>query len=167
LALRNDVKPSSAAPVPSGAGRGEVEKIVVDRTLYETVTTEDGLDRWIAEARHQGYVAVDTETDCIDCIVARLVGVSLATQPNKACYIPIAHIGSDMFSDAPSQLPAALVLAKLKGLLEDPAVLKIGHNLKYDWVMFDKSGIALGPYDDTMLMSFALDAGLGTHCGSG
>ena len=163
LALRNDVKPSSAAPVPSGAGRGEVEKIVVDRTRYETVTTEDALDRWIAEARHQGFVAVDTETDCIDCIVARLVGVSLATQPNKACYIPIAHIGSDMFSDAPSQLPAALVMAKLKGLLEDPAVLKIGHNLKYDWVMFDKSGIALGPYDDTMLMSFALDAGLGTH----
>ena len=161
--LRNDVKPSSAAPVPSGAGRGTVDKIVVDRSLYETVASAEALDAWIAEARHQGYVAVDTETDCIDCIVARLVGISLATAPGRACYIPIAHIGSDMFSEAPSQLPAALVMERLKSLLEDPGVLKIGHNLKYDWVMFDKAGIALGPYDDTMLMSFALDAGLGAH----
>ena len=80
----------------------EPEKITVDRTQYETVTSEEALDRWIAEARHLGYVAIDTETDCIDCIVARLVGISLATAPNKACYIPIGHGGGDLFSDAPS-----------------------------------------------------------------
>src|SRR5688500_5898885 len=66
----------------------EKEKITVDRTQYETVVTEEALDRWIAEARHLGVVAIDTETDCIDCIVAKLAGISLATAPNKACYIP-------------------------------------------------------------------------------
>jgi DNA polymerase-1 len=161
--VARDVKPSSSAPVPSGTGRGEVDKIVVDRTLYETVTTLDALDRWIAEARHQGYVAVDTETDCIDCVVARLAGISLATGPNKACYIPVGHSGRDMFADAPEQLAKVAVLERLKPLLEDAGVLKIGHNFKYDWVMFAKEGIDVGPYDDTMLLSFALDAGLGSH----
>ncbi len=161
--LSRDVKPSSSAPVSSGAGRGAVDKIAIDRGLYETVASLEMLDKWIAEARHQGFVAVDTETDCIDCVVARLAGISLAIAPNRACYIPVGHSGADMFSDAPSQLAKADVLARLKSLLEDPAVLKIGHNLKYDWVMFAKEGIALAPYDDTMLMSFALDAGLGGH----
>lgn len=141
----------------------EAEKITVDRTAYETVTSEEALDRWIAEARHQGFVAVDTETDCIDCVVARLVGISLATQPNKACYIPVGHGGGDLLSDAPNQLPMALVLDRLKALLEDPAVLKIGHNFKYDMVMFAKAGIAVAPYDDTLVMSFDLDAGRSGH----
>jgi DNA polymerase-1 len=137
----------------------EPEKITVDRSKYMTVTDEAELDRWIAEARAQGYVAIDTETDCIDCIIAKLAGVSLATAPNKACYIPVGHSGLDMFAEAPNQLPLDLVLGKLKPLLEDPAVLKVGHNLKYDWVMFDKAGIDVAPIDDTMVMSFDLDAG--------
>src|SRR5687768_8735289 len=119
------------SPAPS-AKPAAPEKITVDRTLYETVIDEAALDRWIGEARHQGFVAVDTETDCIDCIIAKLVGISLATAPNKACYVPIGHGGGDLLSEAPNQLPFELVLAKLKPLLEDPAVLKIGHNLKYD-----------------------------------
>lgn len=139
------------------------EEIKVDRSAYETVTDEEALDRWIADARAQGYVALDTETDCIDCVIARLAGISLATGPNRACYIPVGHSGADLYSDAPDQLDQALVLSKLKALLEDPAVLKIGHNLKYDWVMFDKTGIAVAPCDDTMLMSFDLDAGLHGH----
>ncbi len=143
----------------SRGGAAEPEKIEIDRSKYETVTDEAALDRWIAEATAQGYVAVDTETDCIDCIVAKLAGVSLATGPNRACYIPVGHSGADLYSDAPNQLPMALVLAKLKPLLEDPAVLKIGHNFKYDWVMFDKAGIDVAPVDDTMVMSFDLDAG--------
>jgi DNA polymerase I len=147
----------------SSSKPAEPEKIVVDRTQYETVITEESLDRWIAEAKHQGYVAIDTETDCIDCIVAKLAGISLATQPNKACYIPVGHVGADLLSDAPSQLPAELVLGKLKPLLEDPAVLKIAHNLKYDWVMFEKAGISVAPYDDTLVMSFDLDAGRSNH----
>jgi DNA polymerase-1 len=155
----------------SGAGYNEVmasvepkklaepEKIEVDRSKYVTVTDAAELDRWIAEARGQGYVAIDTETDCIDCIIAKLAGISLATAPNKACYIPVGHSGADLYSDAPNQLPLDLVLGKLKPLLEDPAVLKVGHNLKYDWVMFDKAGIDVAPIDDTMVMSFDLDAG--------
>jgi DNA polymerase-1 len=149
----------TAAPVKPA----EAEAITVDRSLYETVTSEEALDRWIAEARRQGFVAVDTETDCIDCIVARLVGISLATAPNKACYIPVGHGGGDLLSDAPTQLPFALVMDKLKTLLEDPSVLKIGHNLKYDWVIFAKAGITVTPYDDTLVMSFDLDAGRSGH----
>jgi DNA polymerase-1 len=141
----------------------EKEKILVDRTQYETVVSEEALDRWIAEARHQGYVAIDTETDNLDNITAKLAGISLATQPNKACYIPIGHVGGDLYSDAPSQLSAEVVLAKLKPLLEDPAVLKIAHNFKYDWVMFARAGIDVAPYDDTLVMSFDLDAGRSNH----
>src|SRR6185369_8035105 len=88
----------------------EKEKITVDRTQYETVISEEALDRWIAEARHKGYVAIDTETDNLDNMTAKLAGISLATEPNKACYIPIGHVGGDLYSDAPKQLPADLVL---------------------------------------------------------
>src|SRR5215217_2173408 len=152
----NDVM---AAMESKRAPTSEPEKIEIDRSKYETVTDEAALDRWIAEASAQGYVAVDTETDCIDCIIAKLAGISLATGPNPACYIPVGHTGGDLLSEAPNQLPLELVLAKLKPLLEDPAVLKIGHNLKYDWVMFEKAGIVVAPVDDTMVMSFDLDAG--------
>jgi DNA polymerase-1 len=151
----------ASRPTPSEAAKKE--KIAVDRTQYECVISEEALDRWIAEAQHQGYVAIDTETDALDNISARLVGVSLATQPNKACYIPIGHVGGDLYSDAPKQLPGELVLGKLKPLLEDPAVLKIAHNLKYDWVMFVRAGIDVAPYDDTLVMSFDLDAGRSNH----
>jgi DNA polymerase-1 len=173
--LLNRLTTGGSVPVAgrssSGAGYNEVmasmepkklaepEKITVDRSKYVPVTDEAELDRWIAEARAQGFVAIDTETDCIDCIIAKLAGVSLATGANKACYIPVGHSGADLYSDAPNQLPLDLVLAKLKPLLEDPAVLKVGHNLKYDWVMFDKAGIGVAPIDDTMVMSFDLDAG--------
>jgi DNA polymerase-1 len=154
--VRNDVMAALDSKAPATP---QSEKIEVDRSQYETVTDEAALDRWIAEATAQGYVAIDTETDCIDCIIARLAGVSLATAPNRACYIPVGHSGGDLLSEAPNQLPLELVLGKLKPLLEDPAVLKVGHNLKYDWVMFDKAGIDVAPIDDTMVMSFDLDAG--------
>jgi DNA polymerase-1 len=145
-----DKKPSGPAPA---------EQIEIDRSKYETVTDEADLDRWIAEATTQGFVALDTETDCLDCIIAKLAGISLATAPNRACYVPVGHSGGDLYSDAPNQLPESLVLAKLKPLLEDPAILKIGHNFKYDWVMFHKAGIDVAPVDDTMVISFDLDAG--------
>ena len=148
---------------PAAATPPEAEKIAVDRSAYETVTTLEALDRWIAEAAALGLVAIDTETDCIDCVIARLVGISLATAPNKACYIPVGHSSADLYSDAPSQLPMNAVLERLKPLLEDPAVLKVGHNLKYDWVMFAKHDIDVAPYDDTLVMSFDLDAGRSGH----
>ncbi|MGE0774677.1 MAG: DNA polymerase I, partial [Sphingomonadaceae bacterium] len=150
--------PAKPAPPPPPA-----EAVPFDHKAYETVVTEEALDRWVAEARKSGIVAVDTETDDIDCIRARLVGVSLATEAGKACYIPLAHVGDGLLSDAPVQLPLATALAKLKLLLEDPAVLKIGQNLKYDLIMFRRNGIDVAPYDDTMLISFALDAGLHNH----
>ena len=154
----------AAATIATSPTRpAEPETIQVDREKYETIIDEEALDRWIAEARAQGFVAIDTETDCIDCVVARLAGISLATQPNRACYIPVGHSGADLYSDAPSQLAMELVLARLKPLLEDPAVLKIGHNFKYDWVMFDKAGIEVAPVDDTLILSFDLDAGLHGH----
>jgi DNA polymerase-1 len=155
--VRNDVMAAMEPKKP--AATAEPEKIEIDRSKYETVTDEASLDRWIAEATAQGYVAIDTETDCIDCIIAKLAGISLAIAPNRACYVPVGHSGADLYSDAPNQLPEALVLAKLKPLLEDPAVLKVGHNLKYDWVIFNKAGIGVAPMDDTMLISFDLDAG--------
>jgi DNA polymerase-1 len=136
----------------------------IDRSAYETVTTEEALDRWIAEATRNGLVAVDTETDGFDCVTAKLVGISLATECGKAAYIPLEHGGHDLLSERPDQLPADLVLAKLKPLLEDPAILKIGHNFKFDWIVFDRRGIEVAPIDDTLVMSFDLDAGgLASH----
>ncbi|HEY9552443.1 DNA polymerase I [Allosphingosinicella sp.] len=136
----------------------------IDRSAYETVTDETALDRWIAEAYEKGLVAFDTETDGRDCVTANLVGISLATDCGRACYIPLEHGGHDLLSDRPPQIDSALALAKLKPLLEDQAVLKIGHNLKFDWVVFNRRGIHIAPYDDTLVMSFNLDAGgLNSH----
>jgi DNA polymerase-1 len=136
----------------------------IDRSLYETVTSLDVLDRWIAEARANGFVAVDTETDGFDCVTAKLVGISLATECNKACYVPLEHGGHDLLSERPEQIPAAEALARLKPLLVDPAVLKIGHNFKFDWIVFDRRGICVAPVDDSLVMSFDLDAGgLNSH----
>ncbi|WP_423606321.1 DNA polymerase I [Sphingomonas sp. MS122] len=134
-----------------------------DHDGYETVVDETALDRWIVNARHQGWVAIDTETTGVDATRAELVGVSMALQPNLACYIPVAHGGTDMFAEKPAQLDRDLVIAKLKPLLEDPAVLKIGHNIKYDLIVLSRCGIEVAPYDDTIVMSFDLDAGLHGH----
>ncbi|MBW6524039.1 DNA polymerase I [Sphingomonas sp. RHCKR47] len=137
---------------------------------YETVVDEAKLDEWIAAAHHQGWVALDTETTGKDPMAADLVGISIALAPNRACYVPLAHGGSDMFAERPAQLDAALVLGKLKPLLEDAGVLKIGHNFKYDLIVLDRAYAAAGlgpvtiaPLDDTIVMSFDLDAGLHGH----
>jgi DNA polymerase-1 len=136
----------------------------IDRSAYETVTDEAALERWIAEAYAQGRFALDTETDSVDCVSAKLVGISMATECGKACYIPLEHGGHDLLSDRPDQLAATRVLEKLKPLLEDPAILKIGHNFKFDWIVFNVRGISVAPLDDTLVMSFDLDAGgLNSH----
>ena len=110
-------------------------------------------------AQAEGVVAVDTETDMLDCVSCGLVGISLAVAPNAACYIPVGHGGTDMFAERPAQLDKALVLAKLKPLLEDDSVLKIGQNLKYDMTVLRRHEIEVAPYDDTIVMSFDLEAG--------
>lgn len=137
-----------------------------DHDAYETVVDEDALDRWIQVARHQGWVAIDTETTGLDATRAELVGISLALHPNLACYIPLGHGGQDLLAEVPQQLDRAVALAKLKPLLEDPTVLKIGHNLKYDMIVLARcgeGGIRVAPYDDTIVMSFDLDAGRHGH----
>ncbi|MHA6721719.1 DNA polymerase I [Sphingomonas sp. RS2018] len=134
-----------------------------DHDAYETVVDEAALDRWITVARHQGWVAIDTETTGLDATRAELVGVSMALHPNLACYVPLGHGGSDMFAEKPVQLDRDVAIAKLKTLFEDPSVLKIGHNLKYDMIVLGRLGVAVAPYDDTILMSFDLDAGLHGH----
>ncbi|MBM7404858.1 MULTISPECIES: DNA polymerase I [Sphingomonas] len=137
-----------------------------DHDAYETVVDEDALDRWIQVARHQGWVAIDTETTGLDATRAELVGISLALHPNLACYIPLGHGGQDLLAEVPQQLDRAVALAKLKPLLEDSTVLKIGHNLKYDMIVLARcgeGGIRVAPYDDTIVMSFDLDAGRHGH----
>ncbi|MBU0669303.1 MAG: DNA polymerase I, partial [Alphaproteobacteria bacterium] len=131
----------------------------LDRAAYATVTTSAQLDEWIHRAFAARTIAVDTETSSLDAIQADLVGVSLALGPNDACYIPLGHGGSDMFAEKPRQIPIEVAAAKLKPLLEDDAVLKIGHNLKYDINVLARHGIRISPIDDTMVMSFDLDAG--------
>ena len=155
--IRSEARSGATAPAPAPVAQ------VFDRDAYDCVQTEAQLDAWIAEATLAGSIAVDTETDALDSMAAGLVGVSLSTGPNRACYIPLAHGGSDLFSDSPAQVPMATAIAKLKLLLEDPSVLKIGHNIKYDLNVLERYGISVAPIDDTMVMSFDLDAGKHNH----
>lgn len=155
--IRTEAKAAPAAAPPEPVAQS------FNLDAYACVQTEAELDAWISEARLAGVIAVDTETDGLDSIGAGLVGVSLATGPNRACYIPLAHGGSDLFSDAPQQLPVAKAIAMLKPLLEDASVLKVGHNIKYDLNVLERQGISVAPIDDTMVMSFDLDAGKRNH----
>jgi DNA polymerase-1 len=141
------------------------EAISVEDTEYDCVTDMAALKLWIDRAHQVGHVAVDTETTGLNPAAADLVGISLSVEPGKACYIPVGHTGDgdDLLSEKPEQLDKAAVIDALKPLLEDPSVLKIGQNLKYDMSVLSREGIALSPIDDTMLMSYALDAGKHGH----
>jgi len=139
-----------------------------DHGTYETVRDMAALDRWAALIGERGWVAVDTETTSLDEMRAELVGISLAVDPGQAAYIPLGHRqgGGDLFGSSDlveGQLPMEEVLAKLKPLLEDDAILKIGQNMKYDAKIFARHGITVAPFDDTMLMSYAMHAGLHGH----
>jgi DNA polymerase I len=141
----------------------------VDRGRYEIVREVARLNEWVARARELGLVAIDTETTTLDPMQATLCGVSLAVAANEACYVPLAHrVGGEkgsLFAGnlAPDQIPEPDAIAALKLLLEDRGVLKIGQNLKFDWQIFGLRGVDLAPYDDTMLMSYVLDAGRSDH----
>lgn len=144
----------------------EASSAPIDVHSYETITSLDRLKEWVAEARAQGFVAVDTETSALDANLADLVGFSLALQPGKAAYVPLQHRSdSDLFGGglAPGQIRVTDALDAVRPLLEDPSVLKIGQNLKYDWIVFKRHGIDVRPFDDTMLISYVLDAGKGSH----
>ena len=136
----------------------------IDHSAYECVRTVADLSRWIGWAYEAGQVALDTETNSLDVMQADLIGISLAVAPGKACYIPLQHRAGDGLFDSgllEGQIPLDQALTELKPLLADPGVLKIGQNLKYDIAVFNRHGVEVGPIDDTMLISYALDAGNG------
>jgi DNA polymerase-1 len=155
---------------------GEAAKVAIDTNAYACLRKVEELDQWIEEAILTGLVAVDTETTSLDAMQAELVGVSLALEAEpggavKACYIPLTHRSGeeDMFSHeaggtlVADQIPMDEALSRLKTLLEHPGVLKVAQNLKYDWLVLARLGIEVAPFDDTMLISYALDAGLHSH----
>lgn len=161
-------RPDVATPADLASARAAAARSTkVDRSLYRTVMDLSELQAWCARAVDQGFVAFDTETTGIDAQQADLVGVSLALAPNAACYIPLAHVGAGdgLFSEGrvPGQIPFAEALSALKGVLEDKGTLKIGHNVKYDAAILARYGITVGPFDCTMCMSYALDAGRANH----
>lgn len=161
-----------APAVPEGPAAVAEEKpaevIPFDHDAYEAVTEMAALDRWIALIRERGWVAIDTETTSLDEMRAELVGISLAVEPGAACYIPVGHTagGGDLFGSSKlveGQLGLEAVLAALRPVLEDESILKIGQNMKYDWKIFARHGIRMTPIEDTMLMSYAMHAGLHGH----
>ncbi|WP_119310092.1 DNA polymerase I [Cohaesibacter haloalkalitolerans] len=145
----------------------DVAALPIDNQSYQTVRTMAELQAWLDEAKRIGQVAVDTETDSLDAMQANLVGVSLATEPGKACYIPLAHMSGegDMFGGGlvEGQIPLQQAVKALKGMLEDPSILKIGQNLKYDTLLLSRYDIEVAPIDDTLLLSYVLDAGKHGH----
>ena len=155
--------PDIADSAPAEAVAKLPDAPAIDRSNYECVQTVAALDQWIVRATEQGVCAVDLETDSLESVTARIVGVCLATGPNQACYIPLGHASGDMFGETPQQIGLDEALAKLKPLLEDDAVLKVGQNLKYDMGVLAQHDIRIAPFDDTLVMSFNLDAGLHGH----
>ena len=148
------------------ARRNEALAVKVDRGAYECVRDMEALKRWIGWAYEAGVVALDTETSALDAMQADLVGISLAVAPGKACYIPLQHRGgADLFGGGllEGQITVAEAVAALKPLLCDEGVLKVGQNLKYDVVLLRRYGVEVFPVEDTMLISYALDAGKGGH----
>ncbi|MBN9525009.1 MAG: DNA polymerase I [Alphaproteobacteria bacterium] len=129
---------------------------------YALVLDETALQGWIARARATGLVAVDTETTSLEPMKATLVGISLSTAPGEACYIPVNHV-DDFGQRVQPQLDAATAVGLLQDMLADPAILKVGQNLKYDMVMLGRHGAVVAPYDDTMLISYVLDGGRHGH----
>ncbi|MBU1837244.1 MAG: DNA polymerase I, partial [Alphaproteobacteria bacterium] len=154
------------APVANVATPDEVP---FDADGYECVRTLDALQVWIDRIMERGYVAVDTETTSLNEMRADLVGISLCVTAGQACYIPLAHKAAaqdDLFGSdarAEGQIDFDACLAALKPLLEDGSILKIGQNMKYDAKIFALQGINVAPIDDTMLLSYAMHAGLHNH----
>ncbi len=145
------------------------EAVPFDAEKYEYVSDEAALQVWIDRIRERGYVAVDTETTGLNEMIADLVGISLCVEPGEACYIPLTHkaaASDDLFGSddiAEGQMDFDTCLAMLKPVFEDPAILKIGQNMKYDAKIFARHDITVAPIDDTMLMSYAMNAGMHNH----
>lgn len=166
-----------AAPVPDGtlmrpqdlveARKAQSASAKIDHASYVGILDLSVLKDWVDKAIEQGFVAFDTETTSLDPMQAELVGFSLALAPGKACYVPLIHksgqgdlLGGGMVE---GQIALDDALAELRRLLEDASVLIIAQNMKYDWLIMHRLGIDIARFDDTMLLSYVLDAGTGTH----
>jgi DNA polymerase-1 len=160
--------PKVAPPAPQPLEQPAAAPI--DTSVYECVRDLDALDRWIARARARGLVAFDTETDALSSATANLCGVSLAVGPGEACYIPVGHekedqglgLELDAHGDL-TQIPVADVMDRLRLILEDPTILKVAQNAKYDIAVLSRYGVDVSPVEDTMLISYVLEAGLHGH----
>ncbi|MGA9408858.1 MAG: DNA polymerase I [Roseobacter sp.] len=147
----------------------DIEEVPFDKAGYGSVGDAATLQGWIDTIYERGYVAVDTETTGLNEMTAELVGISLAVEPGKACYIPLIHkaqSSDDLFGSddlAEGQMTTAEALEMLKPVLEDESILKIGQNMKYDAKIFAQVGVTVAPIDDTMLMSYAMHGGLHGH----
>ena len=128
----------------------------IDVKNYESITNEKNLDKWIKILYEQSVIALDTETSSLNSLEADLVGVSFSYAPNKACYIPIAHKNI-------KGLKKEIVLKKIKPLLEDPSIKKVGQNIKFDFIILKRNNIEINSIEDTMLISYTLDAGTNRH----
>ena len=139
----------------------------IDTGAYVAIRDAATLKAWLAQAKDAGAVAFDTETTSSDPMLAELIGFSMAVAPGRAAYVPLAHksgagdlLGGGLLE---SQIPIREALALVKPLLEDKSVLKIVQDVKYDIVVMSRHGIDIAPFDDTMLISYVLDAGTGHH----
>ncbi|WP_420558840.1 DNA polymerase I [Roseovarius sp.] len=161
-----------AIPEPTAPESGEdsaPDWPPIDPAKYERVSDMDALQGWIDRIIARGYVAVDTETTSLNEMQADLVGICLSLDPGEACYVPLGHkdgnaddlFGSDALLDG--QIPMQDALDALRPVLEDPSILKIGQNMKYDTKILANYDIAMAPIDDTMLMSYALYSGMHGH----
>ena len=160
--------PDQAAGFEPGSPDAHLPALPFDTHAYEHVQTPGALQRWIDGVYERGVVAIDTETTSLDEMKAKLVGISLCVHAGQACYIPLGHRAGmgDLFGASKlveGQMPIAQALALLKPMLEDPSILKIGQNMKYDAKIFARQNIRVAPIDDTMLMSYAMNAGLHGH----
>jgi len=134
----------------------KIKTSTIDVKAYESITSEKVLDKWIKILNKQSVIAIDTETSSLNPLDADLVGVSFSYGPNKACYIPIAH-------KKVKGLEKEIVLKKIKPILEDPSIKKVGQNIKFDFIILKQNNIEINSIEDTMLISYTLDAGSNRH----
>ncbi len=128
----------------------------ISNKRYQLIQKEEDIDEWLKEAEEKGEIAVDTETSSLDPHQAKLLGISFSTEIGKACYIPIGHTEA-------KNIDEKKVIKRIKGILEDKSIKKIGQNIKFDYIILHHRGIKMNSMEDTMLMSYVLDAGKNRH----
>ncbi|WP_137388836.1 DNA polymerase I [Rhodoligotrophos defluvii] len=156
-----------ATPQAGAAAQAEaVRAVPFDATRYACLKAEEELDDWVADIYAQGYVALDLRVGGGDMMTCDIVGFALSTGPGKACYAPCGHKASPGLDFGGHDIPQFRrpdLLTKLKPVLEDPSILKVGHDIKATTLILSRHGIELAPLDDVMLMSYALESGLNGH----